>query len=79
MGLDPVSTEQITATARFRIDTRFNEYISHANPQMRPVLRELRDKVLNDLVWLTQRSAGANVPLERHFVHSAAQLEAKLD
>ncbi len=78
MGLDQVSTEQITTTAKYRIDTRFNEYISHATPQMRPVLRELRDKVINDLAWIAMRSSGVVAPLEHNFI-PRLPIETKTD
>jgi len=59
--------EQITATVSFRIDTRFNEYISKADPAERRLLRALRAEVLQDIAWLTNRCAGMELPLVRHF------------
>lgn len=58
---------QITATVSFRIDTRFNEYISKASPAERRLLRALRNEVLKDITWLTQRCAGEELPLTRIF------------
>jgi hypothetical protein len=59
--------EQITATVSFRIDTRFNEYISKADPAQRRLLRALRAEVLKDITWLRHHCAGIALPVNRHF------------
>jgi len=71
--------EQITATVSFRIDTRFNEYISKADPAQRRLLRALRAEVLKDITWLTHHCAGIALPLNRHFDGNRGADEAGKD